>query len=237
MRFTLLLAVPRHLCALSTLVLFQSAVPLAHAAEATQPQDDAKRGARAFKVCSACHSLEPGRNLTGPSLANVLGRKAGSLDDFQRYSDALRHSGVTWTEQSLDAWLKDPEKFIPGNDMSFQGIKNDAARRDLIAFLKVAESMAGARPMGPRMPDLKKAKSDSIVKTMRHCRDTYFVTTEDDKTQKIWEFNLRLKTDTSQFGPSPGKPVLIGVGMGGDRAAVVFSSPIEFTRFIKESCE
>ena len=87
------------------------------------------------------------------------------------------------------------------------------------------------------MPDLKKAKSDSVVKTLRHCRDTYFITTEDGKTHKIWEFNLRLKTDTSEFGPGPGKPVLIGVGMGGDRAAVVFAGPGEIGSLVKERCE
>lgn len=202
-----------------------------------QTQGDAKQGARAFQTCAACHSLEPGRNLTGPSLANVLGRKAGTVPGFQRYSDALKRSGTVWNEQNLDAWLKEPEKFIPGNDMAFPGIKDDKARRDLIAYLKSADTTPGVRLMGPRMPNLKKAKPDSIVKSVRHCGDTYFVSTEDGKTDKIWEFNLRFKTDTSEIGPAPGKPVLIGAGMRGDRAAIIFSLPAEIGSFIKEQCE
>ena len=87
------------------------------------------------------------------------------------------------------------------------------------------------------MPNLRKPSPGSIVKTIRHCGDTYFVTTEDGKTEKIWEFNLRFKSDTSDSGPNPGKPVLLGVGMRGDRAAVVFSSSSEFGAVIQQRCE
>ncbi len=200
-------------------------------------QGDAQRGAKLFPQCAVCHTLEPGRNLTGPSLANLFGRKAGTVSSFLRYSDALKRSGVVWDEKTLDAWLKEPEKFIPGNDMTFPGIRDDKARRELIAYLKVADTTPGMERMGPRMPNLKKAKPETIVKTIRHCGDTYFVTTGDEKTEKVWEFNLRFKSDTSDSGPNPGKPVLIGVGMRGDRAAVVFSSPAELGSFIKERCE
>jgi cytochrome c len=72
---------------------------------------------------------------------------------------------------------------------------------------------------------------------VRHCGDTYFVGTEDGGLYKIWEFNLRLKTDTSSNGPVLGKPVILGVGMRGDRTAVVFSSTAEFGTFIKARCE
>lgn len=200
-------------------------------------QGDAQRGAKGFQTCIACHSLEPGRNLTGPSLDSLFGRKAGTVSNFLRYSDALKRSGVVWDEKTLDAWLKEPDKLIPGNDMTFPGIKDDNARRELIAYLKAADTTPGMQRMGPRMPNLKKAKPDDIVKTIRHCGDTYFVTTEDGKTHKLWEFNLRFKTDTSESGPAPGKPVLIGVGMRGDRAAVILSSLAEFGSFIKERCE
>lgn len=206
---------------------------LALAAGAARGEGDAARGAAAFQACAACHSTEPGRHLTGPSLANLFGRKAGTSEKFLRYSDALARSGVVWNEQTLDAWLKDPAKFIPGNDMVFPGIKEDAARRDLIAFLKTP----GPQYAGQRLPSLKKAMPGDIVKAIRHCGDTYFVATEDGKTHKIWEFNLRFKTDTTGSGPSAGKPVLLGVGMRGDRAAVVFSSPSELGVFIKQQCE
>lgn len=200
-------------------------------------QGDARSGAQAYKNCIACHSLEPGRNLTGPSLASLFGRKAGSVSNFLRYSDALKRSGIVWDEKTLDAWLKDPDKLVPGNDMSFPGIKDDKARRDLIAFLKAADtSPAAQRATGPRMADLKKAKPDSVVKSVRHCGDTYFVSTEDGNLYKIWEFNLRIKTDTSDYGPAPGRPVILGVGMRGDRTAVVFSSLTELGTFVKNQC-
>jgi len=214
---------------------------LAALASGTMPdaraEADPARGAAAFRACAACHTLEPGRNLTGPSLANLFGRKAGTVPGFLRYSDALRRSGVVWNEQTLDSWLRDPEKFIPGNDMAFPGVKEEAARRDLIAYLKTAGSKPGAQPAGPRLPNLKKAAPADIVKSIHHCGDTYFVGTEDGKTHKIWEFNLRFKSDTSDSGPSPGKPVIVGAGMRGDRAAIIFSSPTEFGAFIIERCE
>lgn len=65
---------------------------------------DPERGAQIFGVCSACHSLRPNLNMTGPSLAGVWRRKAGGLDSFARYSPALKSSGVVWDAQSLDAW-------------------------------------------------------------------------------------------------------------------------------------
>jgi cytochrome c len=87
------------------------------------------------------------------------------------------------------------------------------------------------------MPNLKMANPETIVKTIRHCGDTYFVTTGDGKTEKVWEFNLRFKSDTSDSGPAPGKPVLLGVGMRGDRAAVVFAQPDEISAAIEQKCE
>lgn len=195
-----------------------------------------QRGSKEYQVCAACHTLEPGRNLTGPSLANLFGRKAGTVSTFQRYSDPLKQSGIVWNEQTLDAWLRDPAKLVPGNDMAFPGIKDDRTRKDLIAFLKTADSMPGAKPAGLRLPDLKKAGPDNTVQSIRHCGDTYFVTTGDGKMHKIWEFNLRFKTDTSESGPNPGKPVIVGAGMRGDRASVVFSRPAELGGFIKAQC-
>jgi cytochrome c len=205
-------------------------------APALHAQSDAKRGVQAYKACAACHSLEAGRHLTGPSLGQLFGRKAGSASKFLRYSDALKRSDVVWDENTLDSWLRDPDKFIPGNEMSFPGIKDDKARRDLIAYLKAVDSMGVKPPMGPRMVNLKKARPETIVTAMRHCSDTYFINTADGSLYKIWEFNLRLKTDTSDNGPVPGKPVILGVGMRGDRTAVVFSSLTELGVFAKEQC-
>jgi len=197
---------------------------------------DAERGAKAYRACIACHALEPGRHLTGPSLAKVFGRKAGEAPGFQRYSDALKNSGVVWDEKTLDAWLRDPAGVIPGNVMTFGGIKDEKVRSDLIAYLKAADSRPGTQRPGFRLPDLKKAPPDAIVTAVRHCGDTFFVTTQEGKSHKIWEFNLRLKIDSRDTGPHPGKPVMVGAGMQGDRASIVFSALSEIGELVKENC-
>src|SRR5437588_4340150 len=95
-------------------------VPLLLGTAAAQ-QGDVARGQRLFQNCIACHSLEPDKNLTGPSLSGVIGRKAGKLQSFSRYSDAIRSSGVVWDVKTLDTWLADPQHVIPGNQMTFPG--------------------------------------------------------------------------------------------------------------------
>jgi cytochrome c len=206
---------------------------------------DAARGAKVFQQCAACHSIKEGEHLTGPSLAHAWGHRAASAKDFQRYSDALKRSGVTWNEKTLDQWLADPDRYISGTSMTFPGIKNESAREDVIAYLKaVSEQKApaaagqkGGMMMGrSQRPNLKKADADAQVVALTHCRDTYTVQTATGASHKIWEYNLRLKTDSSSDGPSPGKPVMTGSGMMGDRASIVFASPAEISPFIKQSC-
>ena len=82
--------------------------------------------------CIACHS--PDANRVGPKHRGVVGRKAGSLPDFN-YSKAVRNSGVVWDEQTLDDWLTNPQAFIPGQRMNFK-VADPADRADLIAYLK-----------------------------------------------------------------------------------------------------
>jgi len=98
---------------------------------------DATRGEAHFKECTACHKLAAGANEVGPSLHGLFSRKAGELTDF-RYSPAMKRSGVTWTAESIDKYLTDPQAFIPGNRMPFAGISNAADRADLIAYLQKA---------------------------------------------------------------------------------------------------
>jgi cytochrome c len=93
-------------------------------AAAQMPSGEATRGAQLYRACAACHSLAPDRNMTGPSLAGIWGRKAGSLKSFDRYSPALKTSNVVWDEKTLDAWLQSPARFIPGNHMTFAGISD-----------------------------------------------------------------------------------------------------------------
>lgn len=198
---------------------------------------DAQRGARAFQACAACHTLEPGRHMTGPSLGGVWGQKAAGESGFHRYSDALKRSGIVWNEATLDKWLANPEKAVPGNLMAFQGIPDEKARTDLIALLRAASEGKAPRAAQARaLPDLKKAPPAATVSAIRHCGDSYFVTNGANETRPYWEFNLRFKTDASPSSPEAGKPVLVGQGMQGDRAQVVFSKPAEISAFIREGC-
>jgi cytochrome c len=198
---------------------------------------DAERGGALFRACAPCHSLEPDRNMTGPSLAGVWGRKAGSLASFERYSPALKSSNVVWDENALDAWLKSPQNLVPLNGMIFKEISDARQRADLIAFLKTASTGHAAEPaMASGFQDLKKLGTDHQVQAIRYCRDTYRVTTADGHTADFWEANLRFKTDSSNTGPIAGKPVMVPAGMMGDRASLFFASPEEISSFIKHQC-
>lgn len=227
---------PAH-CAIAAIALaFAFVSAPAQAAETGNPG----RGEKYFQACAVCHSLTPNHNMTGPSLAGVIGRKAGTLASFQRYSPALKASGVTWDDRALDAWLEKPDAFIPGSRMTFRGIAQPAIRADLIAYLKQAMTSSQAEtgpPVGvPGDPDLKKLDPENKVVSITYCPDTYRVTTADGQTQAFWERNLRLKTDSSAIGPDTGVPALFGAGMQGDRASVIFSAPEEISAFIKRQC-
>ena len=223
----------------------------AFASNAGAEDGNPARGQRIFRACAACHSLQPGRNMTGPSLSNLWNRKAGGLPGFTRYSDALKSSDIHWNDNTLDAWIADPQQVIPGNDMTFAGLKDAQQRADLIAFLKQATS-DGAKQLaqhdgmmgggmggmmgGGQAPNLKKLAPEDRVQAISYCRDTYTVTTTDGKNRKFWERNLRLKTDSSSDGPEKNAPALIGAGMMGDRADVIFADPSEINRFISSKC-
>lgn len=208
---------------------------------------DAVRGATIFQACMACHSITPGEHMTGPTLAQIWQRKAGTVEGFGRYSDAMRRANLVWTEKTLDKWLTSPEQLIPGTSMTFPGLRESNGRLDVIAYLKaVSEGKAPAASqrgggmmmnMQATKVDLKKAPPQGRVIEISHCGDMYTVRTADGKVSRAWEFNLRFKTDSSELGPQQGKPVIVGAGMQGDRASVVFAAPSEMSGFIKESCQ
>jgi cytochrome c len=212
---------------------------------------DPARGERVFRACAACHSLEPNRNMTGPSLSELWNRKAGTLPSFERYSPALTSSGIVWDDRTLDDWISDPEHFISGNTMTFPGVEDARQRADLLAFLREVtrpghaptrtkrdNRMGGMMGMmgGGAVPNLKKLEPDERVAKITHCRDTYRVTTEDGKTRAFWERNLRLMTDASDRGPEKNAPVIVAAGMMADRADVIFASPEEISGFIASAC-
>jgi nitrite reductase (NO-forming) len=95
---------------------------------------DAVAGRQVFKKCEACHSLEPGKNLVGPSLAGVIGRRVGSVPGYD-YSPAMKQSNIVWSAVTLDSYLTDPQKVVPGNKMPFPGLKTDRDRADVIAVV------------------------------------------------------------------------------------------------------
>jgi cytochrome c len=178
--------------------------------------------------------------MSGPSLAGVWGRKAGSLPSFPRYSAALAGAGVVWNAQTLDAWLADPAGFIPHNLMTIRGIADAKVRADLIALLRLAgpNGPTGAAATVPETmdPDLKTEPAARQVRAIGFCGDTYRVTTQDGGTRAYWERNLRFETDRTARGPRPGAPVIMPAGMLGDRASVIFSRLEEIDSAIKHAC-
>jgi nitrite reductase (NO-forming) len=103
-------------------------------------QGDAAAGRQTFKKCQACHSLEPGKTILGPSLAGIVGRKSGADANFN-YSPALKQAALTWDAATLDVYLMEPQKIVPGNRMPFPGLRTDRDRKDVIAFLAAANSV------------------------------------------------------------------------------------------------
>ena len=213
---------------------------------ASQGTGDPKRGGEVYRECAACHSLDPGVHLSGPSLAGVVGRKAGTAEGFHRYSPGLKSAGFNWDANTLNAWLADPMAVIPGTYMIFRGLNDDQERADLIAFLNLATAPGGPQAvvaqnlitreyaMGQRPEPLTSIAPDQQVIRIRHCGDTYFIKTANGAETPFWEMNVRLKLDTRETGPAPGKPAIIAAGMTGDRVSVVFSSVAELTKFIED---
>jgi len=111
---------------------------------------DAAAGRLVFRKCQACHSMEPGKAILGPSLAGILGRKAGSEPGYS-YSPAMKQANIVWDAKSLDAYLSDPQKVVPGNKMPFPGLKTDNDRADVIAFFASfgAQAPAAAAAAAP----------------------------------------------------------------------------------------
>ena len=97
---------------------------------------DVAAGEKTFNVCRACHEIGDGaKNLIGPVLNGVVGRKSGSYPGYA-YSDANKNSGVTWDEATLMEYLKNPRAKVPGTKMLFPGVKRDDDIVNVIAFLK-----------------------------------------------------------------------------------------------------
>jgi cytochrome c2 len=105
---------------------------------APQGRGDPARGETAYQKCYACHALEPGRSLEGPSLDRILGRRIAGEQGFA-YSASLRALATRhgrWDEALLDRFIADPEGLAPRTKMNFQGLRDPRERSDLIAYLR-----------------------------------------------------------------------------------------------------
>lgn len=111
---------------------------------------DAAAGARVFARCASCHQVGPGaRAGFGPQLDGVFGRRAGSTPDFA-YSPAMKASGIVWNDRTLAAFVRAPEKVVPGTRMRFWGLGDDNQVRALLAYLHTFQAAPhGAAPATP----------------------------------------------------------------------------------------
>lgn len=140
------------LAALASCGQQQSSAPAETAAPAAAPEPtsfdvsgleapyntaDAAAGQKIFYKCKSCHAAGPGApNMVGPSLHGLFGRKIGTHEGFI-YSDAMKNAGFVWTPAELDKYIADPRIEVPGNRMSFIGVKDPTDRQNLIAYLLI----------------------------------------------------------------------------------------------------
>ena len=96
---------------------------------------DVKAGKKVFKKCKSCHTVKPEKNKVGPSLHGIIGNASGSVDGY-KYSPALASAGIVWTDENMAEFLKNPKEYLPGNKMSFPGLKKDEDIQNLIAYIK-----------------------------------------------------------------------------------------------------
>ena len=97
---------------------------------------DAAQGEKIFLRCKVCHQIGEGaKNLIGPELNGVVGRPSASIDGFN-YSDGMKNAHLTWTEENLSAYVKNPKEKVPGNKMAFPGLPQPQDVANVIAYLK-----------------------------------------------------------------------------------------------------
>ncbi|MAZ87590.1 MAG: cytochrome c family protein [Cellvibrionaceae bacterium] len=111
------------------------AASLLWASVSVNAECDLNQGKKVFNKCAACHSVEAGKHMMGPSLHGVVGRKAGKTDGFL-YSMAMEASGFVWTNERLSDFIASPMSYVAGTSMPFGGIKKVDDREALICYLK-----------------------------------------------------------------------------------------------------
>ncbi len=111
-----------------------------------QSNESLELGATVFRVkCGACHSVTCNRQ--GPKLEGLFGRTAGSVADFRQYTAELKASGLVWNDETLDAYLRDPGKLVPGTSMDAWGrVENANDRKALVTYLRREDRSAELCP-------------------------------------------------------------------------------------------
>jgi cytochrome c len=127
------------------LVIAAVVVAAAPAAGLAQPAGDPAKGQALYAQCAACHEIDSDANTLGPTLKGVMGRKAGGLDGYN-YSGPMKRAEITWTAQTLDAFLADPQGAVPGTKMPFAGMADAGERADLVAYIQSKAGPASAAP-------------------------------------------------------------------------------------------
>ena len=97
---------------------------------------DAALGEKVFKKCKSCHVDDKEKNKTGPHLVGIIGREAGSVESYKKYSKAMKASGIIWNAETLDGYLTSPKKYLKGTKMAFAGLRKEKDRQDIIAYLE-----------------------------------------------------------------------------------------------------
>ena len=108
------------------------------------PRGDPKAGQEIYFRCIACHALA--HNRTGPRHCGLFGRRAGSVKGFG-YSEAMKRSKIVWSAETLDRFLADPLKAVPGTSMGYAGVADSKERADLIAYLERVNESSECRKL------------------------------------------------------------------------------------------
>ena len=102
-------------------------------------EGDAVAGKKVFNKCKACHALEAGKHKIGPSLHGIIGRTAGTVEGFTKFSDVMKDSGLVWDTETLTGYLENPKAYMKGTRMAFRGLRKAGEVENVLAYI-IAET-------------------------------------------------------------------------------------------------